>query len=314
MGAYIVNRIWTGVVTLFLVTFLVFGLLNLLPGDIVGTLMGDQGYTQAEANKIRHELGLDKPIPVRYVEWLKGLLHGDLGQSLVNGRPVTKILSESVPVSLELAAIAFIISTAVGIPLGVYSALRQNRVDDYVARLFATIGYCIPAFYLGTVVIVFPAIWWGWVPPLFFAHFEDDPVANLSFMLVPALVLATGAAARNARLTRSQMLETIREDYVRTARAKGVTGVSLISRHVLRNALLPVITQIGGSVVFLVAGAVVVETIFSIPGIGTSLLSAFQHRDYPVISGILLVVAALVIITHIVIDLSYKIADPRVTY
>ncbi|HTE84738.1 MAG TPA: ABC transporter permease [Dehalococcoidia bacterium] len=314
MGAYIVNRLWTGLITLFLVTFLVFGLLNLLPGDIVGTLMGDQGYTQAEANKIRHELGLDKPIATRYVLWVGALSHGDFGQSLVNGRPVSKIIRTSFPVSIELAFIALIISSAVGIPFGVYSAIRQDAWDDYAARLVSIVGYSTPAFWLGTVVIVFPAIWWGWVPPLFFVHIEDDPIGNLGFMIVPALVLAAGAAARNARLTRSQVLETLREDYVRTARAKGITGVSLISRHVLRNALLPVITQLGGSVIFLISGAVVVETIFSIPGIGTTLLSAIQHRDYPVISGVDLVIAVLVIGSHILIDLSYKIADPRVTY
>jgi peptide/nickel transport system permease protein len=314
MGAYIINRAWTGIITLFLVTFLVFGIMNLLPGDIVGTLMGDQGYTQAEANQIRHELGLDKPLAIRYVSWVGGLTHGNFGDSLVNGRPVTKILKTSFPVSIELAFISLIISTAVGIPLGVYSAIRQDRWDDYVARLLSIIGYSVPAFWLGTVVIVFPAIWWGWVPPLFFVHLEDDPVGNLTFLIVPALVLAAAAAARNARLTRSQVLETLREDYVRTARAKGVTGVPLISRHVLRNALLPVITQLGGTIIFLIVGAVVVETIFSIPGIGTTLLSAIQHRDYPVIQGILLVTAFIVIISHILVDLSYKIADPRVTY
>jgi peptide/nickel transport system permease protein len=314
MGAYIVNRIWTGFITLFLVTFLVFGLLNLLPGDIVGTLMGDQGYTQAEANQIRHELGLDKPLATRYVIWVGSLAHGDFGQSLVNGRPVSDIIKTAFPVSLELAFIALIISTIVGVPLGVYSAIRQDSWDDYGARIISIIGYSTPAFWLGTIVIVFPAIWWGWVPPLFFVHFQDDPIGNLTFMLVPALVLAAGSAARNARLTRSQVLETFREDYVRTARAKGVAGVSLISRHVLRNALLPVITQLGGSLIFLITGAVVVETIFSIPGIGTTLLSAIQHRDYPVIAGVDLVIAALVIVSHIVIDLSYKLVDPRVTY
>lgn len=314
MGAYVVNRIWTGFITLFLVTFLVFGLLNFLPGDIVGTLMGDQGYTPAEAAKIRHELGLDKPIATRYVLWLGAVAHGDLGSSLVNGRPVTQIISVSFPVSLELAFLSLLISTAIGVPLGVYSAARQDRPDDYLARLAAIIGQSVPAFYLGTVVIVFPAIWWGWVPPLFFVHLTDDPVGNLTFMFVPALVLATGAAARNARLTRSQVLETFREDYVRTARAKGISGLPLISRHVLRNALLPVITQLGGTIIFLVAGAVVVETIFSIPGIGTTLVSALQHRDYPVISGVDLVVAVLVIASHIVVDLSYKICDPRVTF
>jgi peptide/nickel transport system permease protein len=314
MGTYIVNRIWSGMITLLLVTFLVFALQNLLPGDIVATLMGDQGYTPAEAAKVRHELGLDKPIPTRYVQWLGAIARGDLGTSLVNGRPVTTILKTNYPVSIELALIALVISTAAGIPLGVYSAIRADRWDDYTARFISIIGYSVPGFYLATVVIVFPAIWWGWVPPLFFVHFEEDPIGNLTFMLVPALVLATGAAARNARLVRSQVLETLREDYVRTARAKGIAGPALISRHVLRNALLPVITLLGSQFIFLVSGAVVVETIFSIPGIGTTLVSSLQHRDYPVISGVDLVVAAMLIASYIAVDLCYKFADPRVTF
>jgi peptide/nickel transport system permease protein len=227
---------------------------------------------------------------------------------------VTDIISDSFPVSLELAFLALIMSSLIGLPLGVYSALRQDRADDYVARFVAIIGYSVPAFWLGTIVIVFPAIWWGWVPPLFFVHFADDPLGNLTFMIVPALVLATGAAARNARITRSQVLEILREDYIRTARAKGIAGLPLIWRHVLRNALLPVVTLMGGQIIYLIAGAVVVETIFSIPGVGTTLLTALQHRDYPVISGIDLVVAVLVVVCHIAIDITYKFCDPRVTF
>lgn len=314
MGAYVVNRLWTGLITLLLVSFLVFGMLNLIPGDIVGTLMGDQGYTQAEANQIRHELGLDKPVATRYIYWLGDIGHGNFGQSLVNGRKVTQILEAAFPVSLELAVLALVISSGVGIPLGVYSAVRQDKPDDYVARLVTIVGYSVPHFYLATVVIVFPAIWWGWVPPLFYVHLTDDPVGNLTFMLVPALVLATGAAARVARLTRSQVLETLREDYVRTARAKGIAGVSLIRRHVLRNALLPVVTLMGSQVVALLAGAVVIEIVFSIPGIGTTLLSAIQHRDYPVITGVNIVVAVLVVFSNLIVDLSYRFCDPRVSY
>jgi peptide/nickel transport system permease protein len=314
MGAYVVNRLWTGVITLLLVSFLVFGLLNLIPGDIVGTLMGDQGYTQAEANTIRHELGLDKPVTTRYIFWLGDVGHGNFGQSLVNGRSVSKIMKTAFPVSLELALLALVISSGVGIPLGIYSAIRQDTPDDYAARLVTIIGYSVPHFYLATVVIVFPAIWWGWVPPLFFVHLSDDPVGNLTFMIVPALVLATGAAARVARLTRSQVLETLREDYVRTARAKGISGLRLIQRHVLRNALLPVVTLMGSQVVALLAGAVVIETVFSIPGIGTTLISAIQHRDYPVITGVNIVIATMVVLSNLLVDLSYRFCDPRVTY
>jgi peptide/nickel transport system permease protein len=314
MGAYVINRLWTGVITLLLVSFLVFGLLNLIPGDIVGTLMGDQGYTQAEANTIRHELGLDKPVTTRYIFWLGDITRGNFGQSLVNGRSVSKIMQTAFPVSLELAVIALVISSGVGIPLGIYSAIRQDTPDDYAARLVTIIGYSVPHFYLATVVIVFPAIWWGWVPPLFFVHLSDDPVANLTFMIVPALVLATGAAARVARLTRSQVLETLREDYVRTARAKGISGLRLIQRHVLRNALLPVVTLMGSQIVALLAGAVVIETVFSIPGIGTTLISAIQHRDYPVITGVNIVIATLVVFSNLIVDLSYRLCDPRVTY
>lgn len=314
MGRYIINRVWAGLVTLFLVTFLVFGLLNLVPGDIVGVLMGDQGYTQAEAATLRHELGLDKPLVIRYIDWVGGIFHGDLGHSLIDGRPVTQIVKTAFPVTFELAIFTLVVSMVIGIPLGVYSAMRQERADDYVARFASVVGLSVPHFYLATLVIVFPAIWWGWVPPLFFVHVEDDPLGNLKFLIVPVLVLGTGPAARLARFTRSAVLETMREDYVRTARSKGIAELAVIWRHVLRNALLPVVTVLGTTITFLLAGAVVIETIFSIPGVGTTLVNAIQRRDYPVISGVDLVIAAVVIVTNLLVDISYRVLDPRVTF
>lgn len=314
MGRYIVNRLWTGCVTLVLVSFLVFGLLNLLPGDVIATLTDGQLYTKADAAMLRHELGLDKPLVTRYALWVWDAGHGDLGKSLVSGRPVLGILKAALPVSLELAILALLLALATGIPLGVYSAVRQNRAGDYLARLVAILGYSIPHFYLATLVIVLPALWWGWVPPPFFVQFKDDPVGNLAFMIIPAAVLATGVAARFARLTRSAVLETLHEDYVRTARAKGIAGVALIWRHVLRNALLPVLTIVGGSITGLIAGAVVIETIFSIPGIGRVMITAIGQRDYPVISGVNIVIATLVVSVNLIVDLSYRLCDPRIAY
>lgn len=314
MGQYVVKRVWTGIVTLFLVSFLVFGLVNLSPDQIIATLIGDQGYTPQDAAIVKHELGLDKPLVPRYISWLGAMSHGDFGNSIISGRPVSQIIKTAFPVTLELSVLTLIVSTLVGVPLGVYSAVRQDKPDDYVARLFSVIGLSVPHFYLGTMVVVFPAIWWGWVPPLFFTHFEDDPIGNLTFMLVPVLVLATGPAARFARITRSAVLDALREDYVRTARAKGIAEMTVIQRHVLRNALLPVVTVFGGTITFLLAGAVVIETIFSIPGVGTALINAIQRRDFPVITGINAVIATLVIASNLIVDLSYRLLDPRITF
>lgn len=314
MQKYIIARIITGFITLFGVTLIVWGMINLVPGDIVAVLMGDAGYTEEEAKKIEHELGLDRPLPVRYVEWVGNILQGDFGESIKSGRKVTDILENAIPVTLELTVLTLALSLGVGIPLGVYSAVRQDRVDDYAMRLFAIGGLSIPSFWIGTMVVVLPAIWWGWVPPLFYKKFQEDPWGNISIMIIPAAILGLHSAATLMRITRSSVLEVLREDYVRTARAKGLASLVVLRRHVLKNAMLPTLTILGGQVAFLISGAVVIETIFNLPGLGTTMVTALRNRDFPVITGVNLLVATSIVVINLVVDLLYRVFDPRIEY
>lgn len=314
MQRYIATRLITGVITLFIVTFIVFGLINLVPGDIVAVLMGDQGYTEEEARRIRHDLGMDRPIHIRYIEWLGNILRFDFGHSIKSGREVTDIIATSVPVTIELAFIAITLTIFIGIPLGIWSAVRQDKVDDYVMRLIAIGGLSIPSFWIGTMIVVLPAIWWGWVPPLFYKSFQQDPWGNISIMIIPAAILAAHSSAVLMRITRSAVLEVLREDYVRTARAKGLANVLVLRRHVLRNAILPVLTVLGGQLAFLLSGAIVIETIFNLPGLGTVVVRALHNRDFPVITGINLLIATAVVAVNLVVDLLYRVFDPRITY
>jgi peptide/nickel transport system permease protein len=314
MQRYIAARLVTGVITLFVVSFIVFGLINLVPGDIVAVLMGDQGYTQEEAQRIRHDLGMDRPLPVRYASWLGQIARFDFGESIKSGRKVSDIIQTSLPVTAELAAISITLTVLIGIPLGVWSAVRQDKPDDYVMRLLAIAGLSVPSFWIGTMVVVLPAIWWGWVPPLFYKTFAQDPWGNLSIMLIPAAILAAHSGAVLMRITRSSVLEVLREDYVRTARAKGLAGLVVLRRHVLRNSVLPVLTVLGGQLAFLLSGAIVVETIFNLPGLGTVVVRALTNRDFPVITGVTLLISFSVVVVNLVVDLLYRVFDPRITY
>jgi len=311
---YVTTRVAGGVLTLFIVSFLVFGVINLVPGDVVAVLTGDQGYTPEDAIKIKHELGMDKPIPERYVRWLGDISRGDFGESIKDGREVTEIIQKGFQTTVELALLAVVLTVIIGIPLGVWSAVRQDKIDDYILRTISIGFLSIPTFVIGTLIIVLPAKYWGWTPPLFFEYFMDDPVQNLSMLIIPAAILASHTSAVVMRITRSAVLEVLREDYVRTARAKGLTERVVLTRHALKNAMLPVITTLGGQFAFLMGGAVVVEVIFNVPGIGQTMVTAIHNRDFPVITGVNLVIATIVVVTNLGIDLSYKVLDPRVTY
>jgi peptide/nickel transport system permease protein len=304
----------TGIITLFVVSFIVFGLINLVPGDIVAVLMGDQGYTEEEAHRIREQLGMNRPIPVRYASWLADIARLDFGESIKSGRTVTNIIETALPVTAELALIAITMTVIIGIPLGVWSAVRQDKADDYIMRLVAIAGLSIPSFWIGTMVVVLPAIWWGWVPPLFYKTFQQDPWGNISIMLIPATILAVHSGAVLMRITRSSVLEVLREDYVRTARAKGLASVVVLRRHVLRNSVLPVLTVLGGQLAFLLSGAIVVETIFNLPGLGTVVVRALTNRDFPVITGVTLLISFSVVVVNLIVDLMYRVFDPRITY
>lgn len=315
MRVYLIRRVLLLIPSLMVVTMLVSLIVRLLPGSAIEVLAAQQGFTEkADLTKLNHELGLDKPWPEQYWDSTSGMLRGDFGTSLRTRRPVNDELKARLPVSLELAVFALIVALVTAIPIGVLSAVRRNTPIDYVARSFAIGGVALPGFWLATLVIVWPAIWWGWSPPLSFTAFQDQPIRNLQQMWIPAVLLGLYFAGFLMRMTRAMMLEVLRADYVRTARAKGLSGFAVIRRHSLRNAFIPIVTVMGLQIPALLGGAVVYESIFSIPGIGRYLLEAAQNRDYPVIQSVNVVLATVVLVSNLAVDLSYGLLDPRVRF
>jgi len=251
----------------------------------------------------------------QYLRWVGNIvLHGDLGESLWQHTQVTQSLGERLPVSMELGALALVIALLMALPIGVYSAIRQDSWGDFVARSFSILLLAVPSFWVGTVVMVFPSIWWGWSPEVNFVNFRDDPLQNLKQMLLPAAVLGMTLSAITMRLTRTMTLEVLRQDYIRTAWAKGLSEPLVVLRHALRNALIPVVTVVGLQAPLLIGGAVIVEQIFVIPGMGLLLLDAVNQRDYPVITGVFLIVGVAVMLINLAVDLSYGLLDPRVRH
>jgi peptide/nickel transport system permease protein len=258
-------------------------------------------------------LGLDVPMWQQYFRWIGAIvLRGDLGTSLWQGTPVAGQLMSRLPVTFELGAIALLVGLIIALPIGVYSAVRQDTRGDYLARSFSILLLAVPSFWLGTMVVVFPSIWWGWSPPIEFTPFWQAPWQNLQQMLLPGIVLGAALSAITMRLTRTMMLEVLRQDYIRTAWAKGLSERLVIVRHALRNALIPVITLVGLQAPLLIGGAVIIEQIFVIPGIGLLLLEAVQSRDYPIITGVFLMVGVAVMLINLGVDLSYGLLDPKV--
>jgi peptide/nickel transport system permease protein len=250
----------------------------------------------------------------QYLHWAGAALQGNLGRSLWNSTPVAEDLAARLPVTVELSVLALIVAVIVALPIGVYSAIRQDTAGDYVARSFSILMLAIPSFWLGTLVMVFPSIWWGWSPEIDYVPLTRDPLKNLSQMILPAVILGTSLSAVTMRFTRTMMLEVLRQDYIRTAWAKGLGERLVVTRHALRNALIPVVTLIGLQAPLLIGGAVIIEQIFVIPGMGLLLLEAVGQRDYPIITGVFLVVGLCVMLINLLVDLSYGILDPRVRY
>lgn len=313
MTAYILRRLLLLIPSLIIVTLLVSLIIRLLPGKAIDVLLAQHGFTvKADRERLEAELGLDKPWHVQYWNWVKGIPRGDLGQSLRTRRPITDELKARLPVTLELAAVAFMFAVGIAIPIGVLSAVKQDTLLDYVARSLAIGAVALPGFWLATLVVVWPSVWWGWSPPVTFTRLEDDPLKNLSQIWVPALLLALYLVGYLMRMTRAMMLEVLRSDYVRTARAKGLAPMTVITRHALRNALIPVVTIIGLQIPVLIGGAVVYETVFSVPGIGRYLLDAASNRDYPIIQGINLMLATLILLINLIVDILYTVIDPRI--
>ena len=318
MRAYIIRRLLLIIPSLFLLTILVFLSVRFLPGDVIDAMLGRMEYDQPgtiDREALERMLGLDVPGYVQYARWLGRIfLHGSLGESLMGRGAVEEQIIDRLPVTVELGLLAIVIGLVIALPVGIYSAIRQDTAADHAGRSVAIIGLATPNFWLGIMVMIYPAIWWGWSPPLELIPFSEDPLENLEMFLIPSLILGTASAAAIMRLTRTMMLEVLRQDYIRTAWSKGLRERVVIIRHTIKNALIPVVTLIGLQLPILVGGSVIMENIFNLPGLGRLMLVALNDRDYPLISGINLFFATVVIAANLITDLFYAFLDPRVRY
>ena len=317
MQAYIARRLLALIPTLFFASLIVFVTVRLIPGSVIDLMLSQNDISAGKASReqLISALGLDKPMWEQYGRWMGGiLLRGDFGQSLWQNTPVAELLQARLPVTFQLGFMALLVALTVAIPIGAYSAIRQDTAGDYVGRSFSILMLAVPSFWMGTMVMVFPSIWWGWSPEVKFIPFRQDPLHNLSQMILPAIILGTSLSAVTMRLTRTMMLEVLRQDYIRTAWAKGLSEKLVVSRHALRNALIPVVTLIGLQAPLLIGGAVIMEQIFVIPGMGLLLLDAVNQRDYPIITGVFLIVGVAVMVINLAVDLSYGLLDPKVRY
>jgi peptide/nickel transport system permease protein len=317
MQAYILRRLLALVPTLFIASVIVFVTVRMVPGDVVDLMLSqnDAGSNQMTREQLMETLGLDKPMVTQYGRWISALLfRGDLGHSLWQGTAVTSMIAERLPVTFELGLMAMVIALTVAIPVGVYSAVKQDTAGDYIVRSISLVMLAVPSFWIGTMVTVFPSIWWGWSPEIRYVSFWTDPLQNLKQVVVPAIILGLSLSAITMRMTRTMMLEVLRQDYVRTARAKGLPEMLILTRHAVRNALIPVVTLIGGQAPVIIGGTVILEQIFVLPGMGTMLLDAVNQRDYPVVTGMFFVVGLSVMLINLVVDLSYGLLDPKVRH
>ena len=313
MKRYLAKRLLIAVPSLLIASLIVFTLPRLLPGDAVQLMLAEKAYAK-DVDELRAKLGLDRPLVVQYVEWLVRVTRGDLGESLWTRRPVLQELGQRLPVTLELAFFALAFALAIAVPVGVISAARADTLQDYVARSAAILGLSVPGFWLATLLIVLPAIWWGWRPVAEFTEFGTNPLAHVAQFLLPALILGVAAGAALMRLTRGMLLEVLRQDYVRTAWAKGLGERVIVLKHGLRNAIIPVVTLLGTQLPQIFGGTVVIETVFGLPGMSRFLFDAISQRDYPVIQGVNLVVVSTVVLINLAVDALYAVLDPRIRY
>jgi peptide/nickel transport system permease protein len=319
MHKYVLRRLLFFIPSLVGASVLIFVLLRVVPGDIAEILVYQAGsessaVQEKQIRQIRSELGLDRPLIVQYLAWLGGAVRGDFGYSYTQRRPVTEILKERFPRSMELAFLTLLVAVLWAVPLGVISAVRQNTWLDYLVRVVSISGLSLPIFFTGVLILYGLVRLFRWLPPLEFVSFVDDPAENLKQLVWPTLAQAYYISAPIMRLTRSQMLEVIRQDYVRTARAKGLAERAVVYRHALRNSLLPVVTFIGWWGGRLLGGIVIMEIIFAIPGMGTALVQAVSYRDYPTVQAIVFVMALVFLTINLVVDLLYGWLDPRIRY
>jgi peptide/nickel transport system permease protein len=311
--SYLIRRSLLMLLTLWLVSFMVFSLVRIVPGDTVTALIFDTGLVPEEnIDAVRAELGLDKSFIEQYWVWFSHLLRGDFGDSLIRRESTLTEIQEALPVTVQLALMSIALSLVIAIPLGVVAATRRNSLVDHFTRVFGSVGIAIPDFFLGTVVIILMGRYLGYLPPLGFQPFWDDPLVNLEQLWIPASIVAIRLSAVTMRMTRSVTIEVLTQDYIRTARAKGLSGKAVTTRHALRNALLPVLTIIGAQFGLLLGGALIMETLFALPGLGTSTLTAITRRDYSQLQTNALFIGAVVVTMNLLIDLTYSVLDPRV--
>ncbi len=329
MLSYTIRRLLLIIPTLLLVTVMVFLSVRFIPGDVIDIMVAQMATTGAQVidrnrSALMERMGLDAPVHIQYLRWLgvypqkdgrvHGVIEGDLGKSLWKNRPVTELLAQRLPVSVELGIIALLTALLVSIPIGVYSAIRQDTLGDYLGRSLSIVFISVPSFWIATMVMVYPAIWWGWAPSLVYIPLTKNVGGNLLQFVIPGFIMGMVMGGTLMRMTRTMMLEVLRQDYIRTAWAKGLNERTVIIRHALKNAFIPIVTIIGVMVPMVISGTIVIEQIFALPGVGLMTFEALTLRDYPVISGVNIVLATMVLVVNLVVDLAYAWLDPRIKY
>ncbi|MFC1958359.1 ABC transporter permease [Chloroflexota bacterium] len=328
MRDYIIKRILFAVPTLILITILVFLLVRFIPGTVLDLMVAEMeeatGAVDFDIEALKELLGLNVPVHLQYARWvgiwpqasgeISGIIEGNFGRSLWSSEPVRQMISQRLPISLELGILSILLAWFMGLPIGIYSAIRQDSVIDYGGRSLSLIWVAAPNFWLATMVVVYPSIYWGWTPPVEYIPFIQNPAGNLLQFIIPAFILGSHMSGTTSRYTRTMMLEVLRQDYIRTAWSKGLTERTVIVRHALRNAIIPLVTVLGTEIPRVIAGSVVLEQIFVLPGVGRLFYTALTQRDYPVISGVNAMLCSAVLIINIVVDISYAYFDPRVRY
>jgi peptide/nickel transport system permease protein len=311
---YILRRVALAIPTLFLVSLIVFALMRFMPGDVATRMVEGHAYAPT-LQALRHDLGLDRPVHVQYLDWIGGIvLRGDFGQSYWTRQPILEEFVRRFPVTLELAALTILVSVVLGVAIGIVSAVRQDSASDYVGRVLAILALSVPYFGLAVLVVVLPSIYFKWTPVWTYVAFSVDPLANLKIMLVPALVFGVTRAGPIMRIMRSALLDVLRQDYIRTAWSKGLGERTIVLRHALKNAMIPVISLIGLQAPLYIGGSVIIESIFRLPGVGLFFFEALTRLDYPVVQSVNLIIAAMVVGLNLLIDLSYAFLDPRIRY
>jgi len=313
MRNYVLRRLLVAAPSLLIASLIVFTLPRLIPGDVVQLMLEEKAYGK-DLEDLRAKLGLNRPIYVQYVDWLGAVGRGNLGESLWTRQPVLVEMTRRLPVTAALGVMALGVAILIGIPVGVVAAVRPDGVLDFFARSAAILGLSIPAFVTAILVTLLPAIWWGWTPRTRFVELSTDPAAYVLQFVLPATILGIASAAGIMRLTRGMLLEVLRQDYVRTAWAKGLRERAVVLKHALKNAVIPVVTVLGLQVASIAGGAVIIEWIFGIPGMGQFLVDASVQRDYPVIQGINLIIVVIIVLTNLAVDLMYAVLDPRIRY